>query len=151
MIFQECNNQSRTWCAKVANRDNVAAFDLIDGNIGQIDGGAHSRLARFYVAPVTLNGANTCFEIRSDKRDPLSAAKASTGQGSGYNRADSAQGKRPIDKQARLPISRCGSALASSLASASSSSAIPQPVRTEVGTIGRLCKSCAMQMAPNFR
>ena len=100
-FFQE-NNQSRSWRAEIGKRHNVAALDLIDAEIRQIDGRPHSRLRDFQFVAVALNRTNPCFEIARVNNDLLAAAQGSAGQCPRHNCADSTQREHPIDKQAWL-------------------------------------------------
>src|SRR5438477_13120959 len=75
----EAGYESGTCSSNIDNGDHVAALDLpcaiADADIWKVNSRPHSGLREFQLAPVTLNGANSRFEIVRLDNDFLSASQ----------------------------------------------------------------------------
>ena len=115
MRFFEKNNQSRTCSAgrvcrdrsrRIDNGDHVTALDLAetvaDFDIRKVDGRAHSRLCVLHLATMTLDRADARVEFLRLNNHAFASMETPASECAGRDRADSAQYKGAIDKQARF-------------------------------------------------
>src|SRR5207253_9760420 len=75
---------------------------VADPNVREVDSRAHSRLCVLHLATMTLDWADARVEILRLNNHAFAATETPASECAGHDRADSAQYKGAINKQARL-------------------------------------------------
>src|SRR2546423_5771782 len=82
--------------------NDIAALNLIQAKLGQIDCGAHAGLRKIDIPPVALNRANASRNVSRLNRDRLSALNLAACQSAGNDCTDAVKRERAIDEQSGL-------------------------------------------------